>query len=92
MLARSFFIDSSSKLLVSRTGIKNLVKFDFGLNQITYYASNFEEVDGTYWFRVVRASVRLLKAVDARVLKFHIWIPHGKIFDTHFFLVRVIPL
>ena len=23
-----------------------------------YYAPNFEEVDGTYWFRVVRASVR----------------------------------
>ena len=24
-----------------------------------YYAPNFEEVDGAYWFRVVRASVRL---------------------------------
>ena len=25
------------------------------------------------------------KTVHARVLKFHIWIPHGKIADTHFF-------
>ena len=32
----------------------------------------------------VRASVRQ-KPVNARVLKFHIWISHGKIADTHFF-------
>ena len=25
------------------------------------------------------------RTVHARVLKFHIWIPHGKIVDTHFF-------
>ena len=25
------------------------------------------------------------RTVHARVLKFHIWIPHGKLFDTHFF-------
>ena len=25
------------------------------------------------------------RTVHARVLKFHIWIPYGKIFDTHFF-------
>ena len=61
------------------------------------YAPNFEEVDGAYWFRVVRASVRLCvrssKTVHARVLKFHIWIPHGKIVDARFFfLVRVISL
>ena len=49
-----------------------------------YYAANFEEVDGTYWFRVVRASVRS-RTMHSRVLKFHIWIPHGKIFDTLFF-------
>ena len=49
------------------------------------YAPNFEEVDGAYWFRVVCASVRSSKNVHARVLKFHIWIPHGKKADTHFF-------
>ena len=32
----------------------------------------------------VRASV-LSRTMHARVLKFHVWIPHGKIFDTHFF-------
>ena len=37
----------------------------------------------------VHASIRS-RTVHARVLKFHIWIPHGKIFDTpFFFLVRV---
>ena len=48
----------------------------------------------------VRASIRSSKTVHARVLKFHIWIPHGKIADTRFFffffffffLVRVISL
>ena len=53
------------------------------------YAPNFEEVAGAYWFRVVRvcvhAAVRSPKTVYVRVLKFHIWIPHGKIVDTHFF-------
>ena len=33
----------------------------------------------------VRASVRSSKTVHARVLKFHIWIPHGKIVDARFF-------
>ena len=50
---------------------------------------NFEEVDAAYWFRVVNASVlasvRLSRTVHARVLKFHLLIPHGKIADTHFF-------
>ena len=27
------------------------------------------------------------RIMHAMVLKFHIWIPHGKIFDTRFFLV-----
>ena len=40
---------------------------------------------GAYWFQVVHASVRASKTVPARVLKFHIWIPHGKIADTRFF-------
>ena len=56
------------------------------------YAPNFEEVDGAYWFQVVRASICLSGTVHARVLKFHICIPHGKIADTHFFLVQVISL
>ena len=33
----------------------------------------------------VRASVRSSRTVHARVLKFHIWIPHRKIADTCFF-------
>ena len=45
----------------------------------------FEEVDGAYWFRVVHLSIRSSRTVHARVLKFHIWIPHGKIANTHFF-------
>ena len=56
------------------------------------YAPNFEEVYGAYWFRVVCASVHSSKTVHARVLKFHTWIPHGKIADTRFFLVQVISL
>ena len=32
------------------------------------------------------------RTVHARILKFHIWIPHGKIFDTRFFLVQVMSL
>ena len=51
-----------------------------------YYAPNFEEVEGAYWFRVVRLSGRQ-KPMHARVLKFHIWIPHGKIFDICFFFL-----
>ena len=36
----------------------------------------------------VRQSIRSSRTVHARVLKFHIWIPHGKIFDTHFLSCR----
>ena len=32
------------------------------------------------------------RIVHARVLKFHVWNPHEKIFDTNFFLVRVVSL
>ena len=35
----------------------------------------------------VSPCVCLSKTVHARVLKFHIWIPHGKIVDTHFFFL-----
>ena len=50
-----------------------------------YYAPNFEEVAGAYWFWVASPSVCSSKTVHARVLKFHIWIPHGKIIDARFF-------
>ena len=40
----------------------------------------------------VHASIHSPKTVHARVLKFHIWIPHGKIDDALFFLIRVISL
>ena len=71
-------------------------------NQHLCYALNFEEFDVAYWFRVVRACVRppvracvrSSRTVHARVLKFHIWISHGKIADIRcfYFLVRVISL
>ena len=51
------------------------------------YAPNFKEVDGAYWFRVVRASVRSSRTLHARILTFHIWIPHGKIAETCFFFL-----
>ena len=56
---------------------------------ISYYDPSFQEVAGAYWFWVVRACICSSKTVHARVLKFHIWIPHGKIVDTVFFLVQV---
>ena len=34
----------------------------------------------------VRISVCSSRTVHARVLKFHIWIPHGKILDTSLFV------
>ena len=46
---------------------------------------------GAYWFRLVRSSVRLFvrssvqNRIQARVLKFHIWIPHQKIAYPYFF-------
>ena len=59
------------------------------------YAPNFEDVVRAYWFRVVRPSVHLCvhlpKTVHARVLKFHIWIPYGKVADPYFFLVKLSP-
>ena len=58
-----------------------------------FYAPNFEEVDGAYWFWVVHLSIRSSKTVHARVLKFHIWIPQRKIADKRvFFLSELSPL
>ena len=42
--------------------------------------------------RMKSDACHILWAMLARVLKFHIWIPHGKIADPYFFLVRVISL
>ena len=39
-----------------------------------------------------RPSVRSSKTVHARVLKFHIWIPHGKIVDARFFFLSELSL
>ena len=71
-------------------------KLTFGTGFSSFYAPNFEEVDWAYWFRVVHPSVRASvclsvrsRTMYARVLKFHIWIPHGKphgkIADPYFF-------
>ena len=58
---------------------------------LLFMSPNFEEVDGAYWFRVVspcmHVSGRSSRTVHARVLKFHLWIPHGKIADTPFFFL-----
>ena len=45
---------------------------------------------GAYWFRLVRSFVRpsfrpFKKKIQARVLKFHIWIPRQKIAYPYFF-------
>ena len=57
----------------------------------TYFAPNFEEVDGAYWFGVKLASVcacvHSSRTKHSRVLKFHIWILHGKIADARFFFL-----
>ena len=49
---------------------------------------------GHVGFRLsVCASIRLSRTMHSRVLKFHIWIPHGKIADTQFcFLSDLSPL
>ena len=59
-----------------------------------------KKLTGHNWFRIVRPcvcpsvrpSASSSRTVHARVLKFHIWIPHGKMADTRFFLVQVISL
>ena len=52
-----------------------------------------KKLTGHIGFRLsVHPSVRSSKTVHARFLKFHTWIPRGKIADTHFFFVQVISL
>ena len=42
--------------------------------------------------RMKSDACHILWILHTRVLKFHIWIPHGKIAELYFFLVRVISL
>ena len=60
----------------------------------SYYAPNFEKVDGAQLllaYTFVLPSITLFYAscnfgtVHAKVWKFYIWIPHGKIADPYFF-------
>ena len=55
-----------------------------------FYAPNFEKVGGTYWFRLVPVCVCVCVCVRMGqrdiILKLHVWIPHGIIADTYFFL------
>ena len=51
----------------------------------SFYAPNFEEVEGAYWFGPVRLSVpntfwqlRNSRTADARILKFYMWHVHEK--------------
>ena len=37
-------------------------------------------------------SVHSSRNMQARVLKFHIWIPHGKMANTHLFLSELSPV
>ena len=57
-----------------------------------FYAPNFEKVGEHIGFGLcVRASVQ--NRIQARVLKFHIWIPHQKIaYPYFFFLSELSPL
>ena len=53
-----------------------------------FYAPNFEKVGGAYCFSVCLSVTFYVSCnfgtVHARVLKFHIWIPHCKIVDLFF--------
>ena len=54
--------------------------------KVPFYAPNFDELREHIGFGLcVCACVHSSKTVHARVLEFHIWIPHAKIADTHFF-------
>ena len=62
---------------------------------LLFYAPNFKEVDGAYWFRIVLMksnTCHILRTVRARVLKIYIWIPHGKLAVRVISLSRVMPL
>ena len=52
--------------------------------------SHFLELCPFEKIRMKSGACHILWIMHARVLKFHIWIPHGKIADHFFFLVQVI--
>ena len=55
---------------------------------IIFMPPTSKKLTGPIVFRLsLRVSICSSKTVHARVLKFHIWIPHGKIFDEHFFFL-----
>ena len=72
------------------------VKNSAGNLYLCFYAPNFENV-GAYWFRLVRPCVGVcvrpsVKKNQARVLKFHIWIPRQKIAYPYFSCPNYLPL
>ena len=73
-----------------------LVYFSSPNNVYVFYAPDFEEVEGAYWFGHVRPSVRLSvhntfwqlknsRTAYARILKFYMWYVHEKSADPYFF-------
>ena len=67
------------------------------LNLMKFMSPTLKKLTGHIGFGLcmhasVRACIRSSRTMHARVLKFHRWIPHGKIADTRLFLVRVISL
>ena len=58
----------------------------FCILSVLFMPPNSKKLTGHIDFGLcIRASVRSSRTVHARVLKFHIWIPHGKVADTRFF-------
>ena len=74
----------------------SLSQFDKLNKREIFYAPNFEEFRSCGSILVsgcpsVCPSIRSSKTVHATVLKFHIWIPHGKIAVFFFFLSELSP-
>ena len=55
-----------------------------------FYAPNFEKVGSILVSACAFVCPSVQKKIQARVLKFHIWIPRRKIAYPYFFLVRII--
>ena len=70
------------------SSLKNIWHTSFFLCEL----SPFLELCPFEKIRMKSDACHFLWTVHARVLKFHIWISHGKIADPYFFLVRVISL
>ena len=81
----TWFIVSNAK--IHETGLYAVHKKNGNTSELKRKGKIFTEFNAPNL--CVHLSVCLLRTVHARILKFHIWIPHGKIFDACFFLVRV---